>query len=65
MWQTVLRNAFLVAGGTVIILSALFTRAHLADRVVFTVLVPGVVVGLILIGLYVALGRYKGREWPG
>lgn len=63
--RNLLRNACLVAGGATIVAAALFTSTHLADRVVFTVLVPGVVVGLMFVGLYVALGRQDGRRWPG
>ena len=60
-----LRNVLLVVGGCVIIAAALFTLTHLTDIVVYTVLIPGIVAGLILIGLYVALGGQHGRKWPG
>jgi len=37
------------AGGAVVVASALFTSVHLSDRTIYTVLVPGVVVGLALV----------------
>ena len=59
--MTVLKNVMLVVGGGLIIASALFTLGHLSDRVVFTVLVPGVVFGLILIAVAMRLGRDRWR----
>lgn len=52
-----LKNLMLVVGGALIIVFGLFTLGHLTDRVVFTVLLPGVVFGLILIGIAMRLGR--------
>jgi len=63
MSREVLRSAFLVLGGVVIIAALLFTAMHFTDRVVFTVLVPGVIVGLMLIGVFVGLG--SDRRWLG
>jgi hypothetical protein len=58
------RNLLLVAGGIAIIASALFTLSHLTDRVVYTVLVPGVVFGLMLIGIAMSIGG-RGWRWFG
>ena len=63
MSREVLRSAFLVLGGVVIIAALLFTAMHFTGRVVFTVLVPGVIVGLMLIGVFVGLG--SDRRWLG
>jgi hypothetical protein len=41
----------LVAGAALIVAAAIYTLVHMQDRTVFTVLVPGVAVGLILIVL--------------
>lgn len=54
-------NALLALGALLIICCGLFTLTHLTDRVVLTVLIPGFVIGLILIGFYVALGRAWDR----
>jgi len=61
--REVLRSAFLVMGGVVIIAALLFTAMHFTDRVVVTVLVPGVILGLMLIGIFVGLG--SDRRWLG
>ena len=50
--QRWIANPSLLVGAGLIIGSGLFTLTHLTDRVVLSVLVPGVVVGLLLIGLY-------------
>ena len=50
-------------GGVVIIAALLFTAMHFTDRVVVTVLVPGVILGLMLIGVFVGLG--SDRRWLG
>jgi membrane protease YdiL (CAAX protease family) len=55
--RDVIGNALLVVGGALIVVSGLFTLAHLKDGVVFTVLIPGFVFGLIMIGLSVSLRR--------
>ncbi|MDH3197938.1 MAG: hypothetical protein OEO21_06830 [Candidatus Krumholzibacteria bacterium] len=55
--RDLVRTALLVAGAAVIVVAAVVTVRNLTDRTVLTVLVPGVVVGLILIGGYVAVGR--------
>lgn len=47
----------LLLGGATIVAASLFTLSHMSDRTVFTVLVPGAVVGLILIGWSVQLSR--------
>lgn len=56
-----MRNTLLLLGGALIIASGLYTLTHLTDTVVFAILVPGIVVGLILIGVSVALNRDRGR----
>lgn len=38
---------------------------QLTDHVIFTVLLPGIVVGLMLIGVYLAIGNRGRRPWPG
>ncbi|MDH3215466.1 MAG: DUF4811 domain-containing protein [Candidatus Krumholzibacteria bacterium] len=57
-----IRGAVLVLGGAVIIASLLFTVMHFTDHVVFTVLLPGVVVGLVLIAAYVGIGKRSSRR---
>jgi len=51
------RNALLFVGAALIVAAAFVTLRDLNDRTIVRVLVPGVVVGLILIGGYVAIGR--------
>ena len=63
MRREIIRGAILVLGGVVIVASMLFTLTRLADSVVFTVLIPGVIVGLMLIGVYVAMGK-QGKRLP-
>jgi membrane protease YdiL (CAAX protease family) len=65
MRREVVRGAVLVLGVAVIIASMLFTLTHLVDNVVFTVLLPGVVVGLMLIGVYVGVGKRDSRRRSG
>jgi len=61
-----MRNLFraiaLAGGGVAIIASAVYTLGHLSDHTVFTVLIPGFVAGLILIGLYMAAGTQRKEE---
>lgn len=52
-----LSNLFLILGAGIIIASIVYTSAHLRDHVIFTRLVPGVVLGLLLIGGYVVFRR--------
>lgn len=59
-----MRNSLLIIGGIIIVASALFTLDHLTDRLVFTVLIPGFVFGLILIGIAMSVGR-DGWRWFG
>jgi hypothetical protein len=47
----------LALGGAIIVGSAVYTATHLDDRTVYTILIPGVVVGLVLVGLSTALRR--------
>ena len=65
MGQGIIRGAVLVLGGVIIIASLVFAVTHLTDHVVFTVLLPGVIVGLVLIGVYVGISKRGGRRWPG
>ena len=62
--RDVIRNVLLVVGAVTIIVSGLFTLSHLTDRVIFTVLVPGFVFGLIFIGIGMSVGRERWR-WFG
>jgi hypothetical protein len=55
--EWLLCNLALVIAGVVILAAAVFTLFHMTDRVIFTVLVPGFVVGLFFVGLYVLGGR--------
>jgi len=64
MCRGIIRGALLVTGGAVIIASMVLTVTQLTDNVVFTVLLPGVIVGLMLIGVYVATGKKSKRSWP-
>jgi hypothetical protein len=50
-------NVALIVAGAVIIAAAVFTLMNLTDHVILTVLVPGFVVGLFFVGLYVLGGR--------
>jgi membrane protease YdiL (CAAX protease family) len=51
------RSLLLLAAGAVMVGSILYTVTHLEDRAVFTVLLPGVAVGLLLVGLYIRAPR--------
>lgn len=64
MWNArlIIENLLLIVGGGLIIGSAAYTLTHLSDHVVFAVLLPGVVVGLLLIGGFVMLNRRHSRE---
>jgi hypothetical protein len=55
----ILKSLLLLLGGVLIVGSSLFTVGHLTDRVVATVLVPGFVLGLILIVLAMRIGRER------
>jgi hypothetical protein len=57
--RNTLAGFMLLTGGASIVAACAYTLAHLEDHVVFSVLVPGVVVGLLLIGGYV---RARGRS---
>ena len=62
--MNVVKGALLLVGGALIIASSIFTLGHLNDRVVFTVLVPGVVLGLISIVIAMRLGPNRWH-WFG
>jgi len=57
-----MRNVLLVLGGISIVFAGIYTLVHLADGVVFSVLVPGFVIGLLLIGLSTQLKRSGPRR---
>lgn len=58
-----LAQVSLIAGGLLIIAAALWTVAHLTDTVVTSVLVPGVLAGLFLVGLHnLARARVHDRH---
>jgi hypothetical protein len=57
----IVKNVLLVLGGALIVATGVYTLQHLTDRVVFTVLIPGIVVGLILIGIAMRFGRDRWR----
>lgn len=50
-------SLLLLGGAASIIGACAYTLAHLEDHVVFSVLVPGVVLGLLLVGGYVRARR--------
>ena len=53
-------NILMLLGAIIITAAAVVTARHLVDRVVFTVLVPGVVAGLVLIVVATSIGRRYG-----
>lgn len=56
------RGLLLALAGLLIVLSAGYTLLHLRDQVVLTVLLPGFVIGLVLLAVYRALGaRQRGK----
>ena len=55
-------NVLMLLGTIIIISAAVVTSRQLVDQVVFTVLVPGVVVGLILIVVATSIGRRYGVQ---
>ena len=55
--EWLLCNLALVIAGVVILASAVFALLHMTDHVILAVLVPGFVVGLFFVGLYVLGGR--------
>jgi len=52
----------LALGGAIIVGSAAYTATHLDDKTVYAVLIPGVAVGLVLVGLSTALRRTDGEK---
>ena len=59
--DNMLCNIALVAGGTLIVCAAVITVGRLNDRTVLSVLIPGFVSGLFLVGLYF-FGEKRVRE---
>ncbi|MCK4303106.1 MAG: hypothetical protein KAY24_02585 [Candidatus Eisenbacteria sp.] len=59
--DSLLYNMALVAGGALIVCAAIITVGRLNDRTVLSVLVPGFVSGLFLVGLYF-FGEKRLRE---
>ena len=57
--KNVIHDLLLILGALLIIACGWYTVDHLHDRVVFTVLIPGFVGGLILIGIATQIGRRK------
>jgi uncharacterized membrane protein YsdA (DUF1294 family) len=56
----------LVLGGAIIIGSAAYTSTHLNDKTVYTILVPGAVLGLVFVVLSVVFRRRgDGEESEG
>ena len=54
-------NVALVTAGLYMISAAVYTAAHLSDVVIMGVLVPGLIAGLFLVGVYLA-GRKRVTE---
>ena len=52
-----LANWLLIIGGAIIVGSAVYTLVHLDDKTVVTILIPGVVLGLILVGVSIVTRR--------
>ncbi len=61
----VLKGILLLLGGAIIIGSGLYLLAVPTDRVIFTVLVPGFVFGLVLIVLSMRIGLHKWNWFGG
>ena len=58
-----LANWLLVIGGAIIVGSAAYTLTQLDDKTIVTILIPGVVLGLILVGLsIVSRRRHAGDQ---
>ena len=62
MRRKIVREGVLVLGAVIIIASTLLTVTRCTDHVVFTVLIPGVVAGLILIGVYLAMDKRRNQR---
>jgi hypothetical protein len=52
-----LSNWLLIIGGAIIVGSAVYTMVRLDDKTVVTILIPGVVLGLILVGVSIVTRR--------
>ena len=50
-------SLFLFLGGAIIVFAAYITVQHLSDRTALSITVPGFLLGLVLIGLYLIVGR--------
>jgi hypothetical protein len=59
--ESVFQHAALFLGGIVIVGSILFALRDLTDRAIYGMLVPGILVGLFFVSLYV-YGRIRTRE---
>lgn len=53
----ILCNFALILAGAIIVTASLATLFNLNDRMIFSILVPGIVIGLFFVGLYVLVGR--------
>ena len=56
--NSVLYNLFLILGGIIIVVVGFSTVQHLNDQTVLWLTVPGFLLGLLLIGLYI-----MGQRW--
>ncbi len=59
--EWLLCNTSLILGGAVLIGVLIYTLRHLQDELIFRVTVPGSLIGLYLVGLYM-FGRNRIRE---
>ena len=57
-----LANWLLVIGGAIIVGSLAYTLVRLDDKTIVTILIPGVVLGLILVGLSIATRRRRSGD---
>ncbi len=61
--EWVLSNLALFLGAVVILVTGIFTIRHLTDRLILWVTVPGFVLGILFVGLYMFAGkRVKERH---
>lgn len=61
--EWLLSNLSLVLGGIVMLVTIIYTLRHLTDRLIIWVTIPGIVLGLVFVGLYFFAGkRVKERH---
>ncbi|OYD14406.1 hypothetical protein CH333_07980 [candidate division WOR-3 bacterium JGI_Cruoil_03_44_89] len=51
--ESIFCRLFLTLGGVIIVIVGFFTVQHLNDRIILWVTVPGFLIGLFLVGLYI------------